>query len=358
MANYCTVNVQKAIFDLYRAQPWRTPAGALDFAFSSANGAGLQAQMIQQNGKNSKYSITYPTEVCTAVQATGTVACTDSPTTTAAITCDTFDGFDGYESNWHQLTATTMRDLGSLTAQQQLAHAVMNQMQKIKAEITADVLASINTAAGCIATGTTTRVLKLVNPVTGNPYPHTITGIENDFADAGYPVMPILLGNRQLNYLKNASDRGGVSDAGINNAGIASLPLFYDKLIDSTITPDTPGNENLFAIQPGIVNVLSWSENSGLFSSRNGDIDWLSKDPMSLVNTNNETYVHTVIQDPSSGLLFDFDLIWDARCKKFMWKVVSYFKTKILDLTGCKDSCFTGIIKYDVCPWAAGTCDS
>lgn len=357
MSNNCTPNVQKGIFDLYTNRGYQAQTGLIDAAYSSENGAGVQAQMIQQNGKSSVYSITYPTEVCTAVVDCGDVACADTGTATGSPTCTTFDSFDCKTSEWHTVNVSTFRDLGSLTVQQNMFHGVYQQMQKIKAAIDLAGVLSLNTNAGQIDGSTVTRNLKLVDSATGKPYPHTITTIENDFADGGFPTMPLLIGNRQINYLRNASNRGGVSDQGFNNANLLDIPAFYDININATNTaPTTAPNEVVFAVHPQIVNLLTWSENSGMFASRNGDIDWSSMDPMSLINTNNDSYMHTVLQDPATGMLFDFDLVYDPKCKKFSWKIMTYYKMLILSLTGCKDSTFNGIIKYDICPWAEPGC--
>lgn len=357
MANNCTPNVQKAIYDLYTGSSWRAQTGVLDMAFSQANGSEVQAQLIQQNGKNTRYAITYPAEVCTAIADVGEVACTDAGTSVGDTTCTTFDSFDGKSSEWHKINVTQFRDIGSLTITQAVGHGVMQQMQKIKDAIGAVGVAAINTNAGCISTTEATRQLKLVDPQTGKPYPHTITTIENDFADAGYPGSPILLGNRQINYLRNASNRGGVSDTGFNNQNMLDIPAFYDRNIKAgTVDPTTPGYENVFALLPQVFNVLTWSENSGMFASRNAERDWNSIDPMRLVNTDNSSFMHTVLTDPATGMLFDFDIVYDPSCKKFQWKIQSYYKIFLLTPTGCKDSCFNGIIKYDICPWEAPAC--
>jgi predicted phosphatase len=357
MSNNCTPNVQKGIFDLYQNRGFQAQTGLIDAAFSAQNGAQVQAQMIQQNGLESKYSITYPSEVCNAVVDSSTIACSDVPVDTGAPTCESFDSFTGRSSIWFKTGVSRFRDLGSLTVQQNMFHAVYQQMQKLKAEADLIGITSLNTNAGEINSTTPTRLLKLVDYETGKPYPHSITMIENDFADAGYPTMPLLIGNRQINYLRNASNRGGVSDQGFNNANLLDIPAFYDININATNTaPTSGGNEVVFAIQPQIVNLLTWSENSGMFASRNGEIDWSNMDPMDLINTNNDSYMHTVLQDPATGMLFDFDLVYDPRCKLFTWKIDLKFKWLILNLTGCKFADFNGIIKYDICPWAEPSC--
>jgi hypothetical protein len=351
MANYCTLNVQAKINDLYERKAWNPHTGVLDMAFSPANGAAVQAQMIKKDGMNSVYSITYPAAVCSTPIAIGDFVCTDAGAATDSTTCDTFNGFDGYSSGWQKTTVESFRDLGSMNIQDVISHQVSQQMYKIKSLIDLAVLLSINTAAGCIETGTTTRTIALTS-VNGAPVFNTDVDIAADFMDAGFSVAPILLGNRQLLKYVNGIKNGTANQYGQQIGSIDTFEgAFYDKNINATNTaPATAGNEVMFAILPGLVNVLSWSANAGIFASRNGQTDWETLDPMALVNTNNSTFMYTVLQDPSSGMLFDFNVVFNEKCKYFEWEVRSYYKTKILDLTGCKDSCFNGIIKYDICP--------
>lgn len=357
MANYCTLNVQRKITELYERKAWNPHTGVLDMAFSPANGAAVQAKMVQKDGMNSVYSITYPVAICSTPIAVADFVCTDAGTTSSMTTCDTFNGFDGYTSGWQKTTVTSFRDLGSMTVQDVISHQVSQQMYKIKSLIDLAVLLSINAAAGCVETGTTTKTIKLLD-VNSAPQFNTDVDIAADFMDAGFSVAPLLLGSRTLLKYVNGIKNGTGNQNGQRLEMIDTFAgAFYDKNINSTNTaPTTAGNDVLFAILPGLVNVLSWSENADVFASRNGETDFEQLDPMRLINTNNSTYMFTVLQDPSSGMLFDFNIVFNEKCKYFEWEVRSYYKTKILDLMGCKDSCFNGIIKYDVCSTAPVDC--
>lgn len=356
--NNCSAQVQAKIFDLYERGAWNPHVGVLDFVFSPANGAKLQVEMIgRPNGKNTQYSITYPVAVCTA--NVSSVVCTDAGAATEMTSCVAFSGFEYLSSGWIKADVSQFRDLGQLEVVEVMSHQASQKMKQLKADVSLAVLLAINTeaASGCIDGTTTTRTISLID-VNGAPVFNTDVDISADFLDAGFDGSPILLGNRQLLKYVNGIRNGAGNQYGQRVDTIDTFSgAYYDKNINATNTaPTTPGNEVMFAILPQLVNVISWSANVGIFATRSGGMSFDSVDPMKLVNTDNSTYMHTVLTDPASGMMFDFDIIYDAACKSFKWKLDTYYKVVILDLMGCKESCFNGIIKYDICPTIPVNC--
>lgn len=348
--NNCSAQVQAKIFDLYSTGAWKPHVGVLDMAFSAANGAKLQIEMIgKPNGMNTQYSITYPVAVCTANVTS--VTCGAAGAATDMTSCVPFSGFEYLSSDWIKADVSQFRDLGKLEVVDVISHQVSQRMELIKKDIDLAAIVAINAAAGCIETGLTTRTLSLIS-ANGAPIFNQDVDISTDFLDAGYSGSPLLLGNRQLLKYANGIRYGTGNQYGQRVDTIDTFAgVYYDRNVNATYAaPTTPGNETMFAILPQLVNVISWSANAGIFASRNGGIDFSSVDPMKLVNTDNSTYMHTILTDPASGMMFDFDIIYDPACKSFKWKLDAYYKIVILDLMGCADSCFTGIIKYDICP--------
>ena len=100
MANNCTPQVQAVINDLYRLKPWQAQTGILDFAFSAMNDAQIQPKMINKNGMNSTYSITYPAELCNAVIDCGDEACDAAKVAVIDFTvCDVLTSFSCKKQN-------------------------------------------------------------------------------------------------------------------------------------------------------------------------------------------------------------------------------------------------------------------
>jgi hypothetical protein len=359
MANNCTPNIQAVLNNLYSIGRYTAPAGAIEMAMSDANGAQVQAQLIgAPNGKNTQYSITYATGSCDTPVECEDFNCAGAGADAGALTtCVTFNSFNCMAMPaWKNIPIESLRDLGSLDATSAFAAHLWDQMQKIKAAIDEAYVTYLCTEAGCFATGTDTKTLNLLNAL-GAPNYSVDASIMADFSDAGYGgVTPVLLGNRQVKNFAEVQRNVGMDQAGIMLQNMRRFPAFYDKnIVTANCAPAVTGNEVMFALLPGIANILSWSENSGIFSSRQSSVNWDGVDPTALLRTDS-TYMHTTLQDPVSGMLFDLNIVYEPKCKKWQYHLKTYYKFFNLPLTGCKDSCFNGIVKYDVCPETAPAC--
>lgn len=359
MANNCTPNIQAVLNDLYSLNRYTAPAGAVEMAFSAENGAQVQAQLIgAPNGKKSQYSITYATGACDTPVACDDFTCSDAGTDAGALTaCETFNSFDCFAMpTWKNVPIDSLRDLGSLTPTSAFSAHLWDQMQKIKSAIDEAYVQWLCTEAGCFATGTDSKTLNLINAL-GAPNYEVDADIMADFADAGFGgVTPILLGNRQVKKFAEVQRNVGMDQGGIMLQNMRRFPAFYDKNITSAnCAPVVPGNEVMFGLLPGVSNILTFSENAGLFASRESSVAWDNVDPTSLLRQGS-TYLHTVVQDPVSGMLFDLNIIYEPKCQKWQYHLKTFYKFFNLPTTGCKDSCFNGIVKYDVCPGTVPAC--
>lgn len=355
MANNCTPNFQALINDLSKVGRYQAPAGALTLAMSATNGAEVEAQMVKKDGKNSTYAITYINSTCEDPVDCDSFDCSGSGTNDSSLTtCSTFNSFDCKSMpGWRNLAISDLRDLGKASVQQVFAAHLWDQIQSLKTAVNTELVTTI-----CAASGTTTSTLNLLNAL-GAPNYSVDGTIFADFADQGFAgITPMLLGNRQTLQFAKAQSVAGMADSGLNLGQMQRFPAWYDKdMVDANCKATTTGNEVMLAILPSLVNHISWSANSGMFASRQNPSRWDNVDPLSLINQGS-TYLFTTIEDPATGMLFDLDIVFEPKCKKFQYHVKTYYKHLILDLTGCKDSGFTGIYKYDVCPATAVECGS
>lgn len=359
MSNNCSPKVQVKLTEIFKGSPYQSNTGALDFVYSAANGPQLAAQMVKKDGKNSVYAITRRASTCTAIVDCSTIACTDAGTDQGLTTCDTFESFSCASSQWHNLTIANLRDIGSLEVTDILTGAVMDQMGKIKDTVDTALVVAINAATGYASASAAYKKVNLINASNNAPVFGVDTSIKLDFQDAGFGnEMPILLGNRTLAMYKDAIGRAGINSSGLQLNAIDSMNAFYDINVNATNSaPNEVGNDVLFALLPQVANLLTWSSNADVFSSRNqftsADINGLK-----MVNTDNSTYSFSAIVDPRTGMLFDLDIVFDAKCKKFQWRIYTYYKVLVNPLVGCKDANFTGIVKYDVCPISDVFCNN
>jgi len=348
MANNCTPNIQAKLNDLYSLKPAEVQAGAVLLAKSTANGAEVQAKMIQQNGKNSQYSITYANADCTAPVECSEFDCADPSVDGGTLTtCVTFNSFSCVSMPARKkLNISSFRDLGSLENMDVFAQRIFSQIQLMKDQISKNLIVDICTNA------TAGSLLKLLH---NNAPNFNVDGIiMADMMDKGFSITPLLLGNRQVMQFARSQNASGLNGDGLNLNQMTRFNAFYDKnVVEANCAPETDGNDVMLAIIPQLVNLLSWSENAGIFASRQS-INWDSLSAQQLISQG-DSYMHTVVTDPATGLLFDLDLIYDPSCKGLTYHMKSYYKSLILPLQGCVNG-FKGIIKYDVCPEATPTC--
>jgi len=357
MANNCTPNVQANIEDIHRLGMAAPASGALSLAFSPQNGAEVQAQMIQRNGKNSVYSITVPAAQCGSIDTCDNNPCTDTATSAGSLTsCVTFNSFSCAASEWYKIGVSSLRDLGSTSAKKAFAAQIWGQMQKIKDYIDTALVVDMCTNAGYVNSSAATRLLKVID-ANGAPIFTVDTEILADFGDAGWSdAVPLLLGNRIVTKFAKGISAGAVNNSGVNLGAIERFPSFYDKNVTTAnCAPTDTGNDVMFAVLPGVVNCLTWSENAGQFASRTNAKRWDDIDPHSLI-MEGDSYSHTVVEDPKTGMLFDLNMIYSPKCKDWEYQIKCYYKFLYLSLVGCKDTNFNGIVKYDVCPDSAIAC--
>ncbi len=352
----CSPNIQAKLNELYSIGRYQAPAGAIKMAMSPENGAQVQAKMIRQDGKNSQYSIEYVKATCDT--PTDDFDCTGAGTDAGALTeCINFSGFNTLGMpTWKNIGIQSLRDLNLTTPLDAFSAHLWDNMQKIKSAVDVAYVTYLCAESGCIKTGVETKTLSLLNAL-GAPNFGVDSTILADFSDAGFGgIQPLLLGNRQVLKFSNAQGAAGLANSGLNLNQMTRFQTFYDNNVtDATCAPTTPGNDAMLALLPGISNMLSFSNNAGLFASRQSPSRWDNIDPTSLLREG-ETYLHTVIEDPETGMLFDLNIKYEAGCQKWQYHLSTLYKFLNLPVTGCADSCFNGIVKYDICPETAVDC--
>ena len=354
----CSSTIQESLLNLNSRQAkYTVTTGAIDLALSAENGAEITTKMIRKDGKNSKYYIEYPTALCEAVVDCDVFDCeasVDAPMTS----CLDITGFDCFTTSWIKIGVDEWRDLGSVTPTQIFQSQLMDQMNKLMIEVDKAAIVAACAGAGCIETVTTTKELKLMVPTTGVPYWASGDEINLDFSDAGYETNPLLLGGRQLYSFAKAQGRVGLNQDGLNLASLPTFDAFYDKnMVAANCAPATPGNDPLLAFMPGVFNLINWSSFSGIFATREDSIDMNNYQPEDIYK-GGPGHERAMLMHPSKNWMFDFEIKFrDTDCAPTIyWRLKTYYKAVVLPVLGCKDDCFTGIIKYDVCPVPAVAC--
>lgn len=349
----CIIQTQARLDELTSRGFIRQPVGTLRALLANPN-LNIQQKMLENDGEVKKYQITYIKPDCGELPDCDSEAAKRCASGTFKPVESDYKTIDGcLSSGVIELTDAQYRDLCNFGPREFTLQQILGKLDKMSRAANAQVLATICANAGCITPGTppvNTRKIQLIDPVTGAPTWTADVDILADFADAGLTEVPMLIGGRSLlKYDKGV--RNGAANGGVNIGSMENFPSYYDNQL-ATVCPDGDGNEPLLAIAPGVVSYVNYMENVGDFQS---NLDFNTIDPLAFMRAG-EMYNYGVIQDPYTGLMYDMDVIFDPCDKKWKLSFRTHFDTWVMPLQQCFGACFTGIVKYGICPAPALTC--
>lgn len=358
MPDNCIIPIQRKLDELYAYnKPFgfpRQPVGALKALVSNVNASVVETKLISQNGKKAKYQITYVEPDCNAaleLDDPDAEICADGDNQPVQEDFLVID--NGKAGRPIELTVDEFRDLCNFGPNEYWQKQILGRFDTIARAINADIIAEIAAASGCFSgTEAGPRELQLINPETGIPNWGADTEIMADFMDAGLSTVPILIGGRELLHYANGRKNGGLNQDGVNMGAMSDFPMFYDNQLEG-IAGIAGNNSAMFAIAPQIIHFVNHLDNVGDFQT-NLKLDQ-NTDPLSLMRLG-EIYNYGIIEDPFTGLMYDLDAVFDA-CTK-TWKISFRSKYAVwqLPLTTCFANCFTGILKYSICPSPSLAC--
>lgn len=352
MALACIVATQKRLDELSPYDNLRQPTGALNAVLSPQNKSEAKAQFLTEDGKTKKYNLTYVPRNCPTPVVCGSAdICTDG-TAAPNLTTTTLTVSKCYSLPVFNCTAVQFRDLCNFSTNQYFAKLVQGQMDALVRRINQDVLTTICANIGCFGavTATTEKALTLLDGTTGAPKWTVDVDIMEEFQNNGIMDTPLLIGNNVLTKFAKGYNNGTGTDSGVNMGSMTRFPAFYDNQLQSVCPPASLST--MLAIAPQVVHFFNYLDNAGDFQS-NIDVSSASFDPTSMIQ-DQSTFFHGVLQDPKTGLMFDFDGEYVSCSKKWRFKISTNYDTWVMPVITCtsntagNNSCFTGIQKFRV----------
>ena len=361
----CLLKIQAKLSDIISKRPdFQRPLGAIDALLSAENGGELDTQLSRgrgEGGKNVKYTIEYALPACEepldCEEGCGTPAemplsdCLDVEITRCKSSKEYFTNIE----DWRNLNLLNESDI--------FASALLSQMNKIADAVEVEAVEFMcDTAnAGCFKAGDTTpHLLKLVDGNTGAINWANADIIQRDFDDAGFAASPLLVGGKVIHAYNSMKRLASENQFGVNLAGIPTFPAFYTNKATSVDCMDeiTVGNEPVIAFIPGVMNFIQYSKNVGKFATRaKSSIASIVLENFSKQETN--ARVKTVLAHPTKNLMFDFSLKMkeDGTCQEgIYWSIKLHYDFKALPIVACSDTCFNGVVKYNVCSIPTPNC--
>jgi hypothetical protein len=343
----CIIPIQARLDELTPYGYTQQPVGALEALLSPANPSKIAVKYLRDDGKFKKYQVTYVPPDCTPpTDCSSTPGDICGSGTSKPVTPAEFTIGDCLFSGVIELTINQFRDLCNFNPAQFTIAQIQGKMDTFRRAINQKVLTDIcGYVGGFSAAQTGAKILPLINPTTGAPNFLAETDVLSDFSDAGMAVSPIIIGGRSWKAYRKAVKTGGVRADGVNVGEFDDFNAFYDNQLQSVC--GTANYETSIAIAPSLISLNNFLENVGDFQA-NAKID--QNNVLSFL-TEGDEYHYGIIQDPITKMYYDFNAIFDKCTKTWKLSFKTTFDTWKMPITQCYYNGWTGIVKYNVCPY-------
>lgn len=213
------------------------------------------------------------------------------------------------------------------------------------------LLTLLSTYAGCHVDGQPRRRVNLSNPTNGFINPTGKYQIEREFTDGGFE-MPFILGNYEVdNWIKGTRDIGGLNAGGQQIGRLGSTNMYYDGLVDNVLTAENGGN--VLAWDPRMLKYVSFSKNSGIFSTGLASIEDIDR----MYQRGGTNYIEGSFYDDVTGLIFDFYARYDECNERFTFQIKHLWDLLQMPEVACNEAeCVNGIFWYNTCPEVLADC--
>lgn len=158
--------------------------------------------------------------------------------------------------------------------------------------------------------GSTSKTIQLVDPVTGAMRPMGYFEVERALEDVGV-TDPYIIGGSDAFIWERGLGIAGLNNNGQNLAGLQKGNVFYDSAIETAFADATTGH--LVGFSAETVKFISYADNAGGFANK----AIFSQDELMSMFRSGQTYFYGVIPDPSTGLMYNLNIVMSPCAKKW-----------------------------------------
>lgn len=293
----------------------REPVGALEFLVSSANTNGvLQRQVSPGNGKKRTVELVYQSRILESAVST-------SLTRTCTSTTKDNEEMQPYEVGDTGVSIDRMIDAVDLINHCEddsmyYARQVQQWMDALIRKMDTQVVAGINALTGKFPVGSTNVTGEIKTITTKFPAASGMSGAYNPqgmadvaFAsvNSGFCGKPVILGWEEVWQYAQFLESGCCSQSGLDVAAYHAK-MGWAMIGDYRVT-DLLGSTKFLVLDPGAAQLIWFNEFAG---------------PRGIRTIDTETDKQYVIQDPATGIPFDFSATFD--CGKWHFQMKLAFK--------------------------------
>jgi len=190
--------------------------------------------------------------------------------------------------------------------------------------------------------GNTTKMLPFLDKSSGVVNPMGLWEIERIYNDSGYSN-PFIVGGTDVFHWRKAVEIGGINEKGQNVSLMGRTNAYYDSLINTAFGDDT--KEHILSFDPQMLKFVSFNRNAGIFATDLQNIEAID----TLYQQGGTDYIHGVLADPVTGLLWDLNVSYDKCTYRwtFQWKLewdIFFMPPSVCDAPGSN-----GIYHFTTC---------
>lgn len=290
----------------------RQKTGLLDSLVSpvNVNGTEIEASYAPGDGKAHKVIVKYMSPDAEAdVDDTVTNICDDECVTTA-YKYDEVTLTLASQSEVKCLTEAQMREL--CESGPEFRTKIINGMyNSLARKINSKIITPFYNGAGGLLSGNGaigTEFDLLFQATGGQPeiYNYGEILMRRALEDAGLMSTPIIVGSNNIDTWRSLKAIGCCNDYGQDNgaSNIGDYNFFYDNQLNTVLTaPSDSGDDAFYVYAPGMAQFVSKPLNVGQFRRITDDT------------------IFDTITDPRTGLVYDFEMIYDRCTRTWKWKL-------------------------------------
>ena len=225
-----------------------------------------------------------------------------------------------------------------------MSQIIQSALPDFRRRLATAMVTRLYALSGVHTDGAVTKRVTTTNSANGVVNPLGKFEIEREYLDAGLGN-PYLLGGSEVYNWQKMVAIGAPNASGQDIGGLSTANTYYDEGLSNVVNNDLTNGEWILSIDPSVFKFVSYSANSGIFTT--GLVDVSDVDKLYQMNGFGNMLEGTYY-DPATGFVYDLTIRYDCGAWhagfKFEWDFI------VLPDTVCGVQGLNGIMKWRTCP--------
>lgn len=346
------INVQRWIRNWSRTTAIRHEFTEAVIAASQRNTTIQQSDYRNDNGRR-KLTVKYFPPICELEFDCSTTIC-DSGTSIKPTSQD-FAIKQCSRSPVFSISVRDVRDLDGLDPNSMFMELFSNALAAARKTLNMQLLAYFIANIGRFPDGSTSKVVSLfdVEKKTIDPFGNVV--IATTFSDANLSE-PVVVGGSHVQFVRSLLPISGTNNDGINTGGLPYANYYYDQAVNEAFG----GGEHLIAFDPQVLKFVSYSENTGRWTTDLKGLSVTDIEGLFSQGINDNIYFGSII-DPVTGIMWDLDVVHKPctngdKYGEWRFQFGIYWDVFFMPDRVCNDEAVNGVFHFTGCQMNPTVC--